>query len=214
MFPWVVLTMVLLSTNTNTVTDSLNPIDVAIERYRNIVGYQVTLKSIGHDKTEIIRYYFKKPGHVRMEFVTPFNGAVLIYSPVTKQAKLWPFGYRSFPGFTLNPDNSLIQSSTGQRVDRSDVGVLYQNIKTLQAHGRTEPVAIKAMDGQNTLHISVDGEQGFTVGAIAHYQLWLDQTSGFPIKVLSQDAHGRTLETVEMEELAIDPEWPNDFFNQ
>lgn len=212
MLPWAVLTMILLSTNT--VADRLDPVDAAIGRYRNIVGYQVTLKSIGHGKTEIIRYYFKKPGHVRMEFITPFNGAVLIYSPVTKQAKLWPFGYRSFPGFTLNPDNSLIRSSTGQRVDRSDVGVLYQNVKMLQEHGRTERVETETIDGHDTLHISVKGEEGFTVGAVARYQLWLDQTTGFPLKVLSQDAQGQTLETVEMEELKVDPELPGDFFNQ
>ena len=78
------------------------------------------LKSYNDGKAEIIRYYFKKPGYVRMEFVAPFNGAVLIYSPLTKQAKLWPFGYRSFPSFNLSPDNGLIQSRIATRGEGID----------------------------------------------------------------------------------------------
>lgn len=212
MYPWTVLTVALLINDT--VADTANPIDAAIDIYRNTIAYQVTLRSISRGKTEIIRYYFKKPGYVRMEFVTPFSGAVLVYSPISKQAKLWPFGYRSFPGFTISPDNSLIQSSAGQRVDRSDVGVLYQNVKLLQDRGRTDLVAVEAINGQDSLHISVEGDQGFTVGTVARYQLWLDQTTGFPLKVLSQDARGQPIETVGMEGLKIDPEFPVDFFSQ
>ena len=195
-------------------TDTANPIQAAIDYYRNVAGYQLTLKSVGGDKSEIIRYYFKKPGYVRMEFVAPFKGAVLVYNPDTARAKLWPFGYKRFPSLTLSPDSKMIQSSTGQRVDRSDVGVLYQNVRALQEHGKTEVTGIETVDGHEALHVAVAGEGGFAVGAVARYQLWLDRTSGFPLKVTSYDAGGRVIETVEMGDLKISPEFSDGFFNQ
>ncbi len=195
-------------------TDTVNPIQTAIDHYREVAAYQVTLKSVSGGKSEIIHYYFKKPNHVRMEFVTPFKGAVLIYDPGTKQAKLWPFGYRSFPSLTLSPSNSMIQSSTGQRVDRSDVGVLYGNVKALQEHGATRVTGIELLDGQETMHVVVAGKNGYSIGAVSRYQLWLDRDTGFPLKVLSHDIDGQVIEMVEMRELQIGPEFPVGFFKQ
>lgn len=194
--------------------DTANPIEAVIERYRNVAAYQMTVTSSSRDKTEIMRYYFRKPGFVRMEFVKPFSGAVLVYDPEKKRARLWPFGYRKFPALTLSPENRLIQSATGQRVDRSDVGVLYQNVKTLQEHGKTGIVGNEPVDGKETVQVTVEGNEGFSVGAVHRYQLWLDQSTGFPVKVSSHDAAGRLIEVVEMGELKINPEFPQGFFNQ
>ena len=194
--------------------DTVDPIQSAIVHYRNVAAYQVTVKSSSNGKTEIMRYYFRKPGYVRMEFVKPFNGAVLIYDPTKKQARLWPFGYRNFPAFTLSPENRLIQSSTGQRVDRSDVGALYQNVKALQEHGKTEVGGIEPVGGEKAAHVEVEGNEGFSVEAVHRYQLWLDQATGFPVKVSSHDAAGQLIEVVEMDELQVNPEFPDGFFNQ
>jgi len=195
-------------------TDATDPIQAAIDYYEKVTAYQVSLKSTSGGRTEAIRYYFKKPGYVRMEFLTPFRGAVLVYSPVTKRAKLWPFGYRSFPSLTLSADNSLIRSSTGQRVDRSDVGVLYHNVKALQEHGRTEVVGMESVGGQKALHVTVVGNGEFSVGPISRYQLWLDQTTGFPIRGISYGVGGRLIEIVEMGELKITADLPDDLFNE
>lgn len=41
-------------------------VDMAIESYRGVESYKVTLRSRSADSTEIINYYYKKPGFVRM----------------------------------------------------------------------------------------------------------------------------------------------------
>jgi outer membrane lipoprotein-sorting protein len=194
--------------------DSANPIQRALDHYRDVAAYQVTVKSSGVAHSEILRYYFKRPGYVRMEFVRPFNGAVIVYDPVSRQVRLWPLGYRSFPAFTLSPENRLTQSQTGQRVDRSDVGALYRNVQALQEHGRTESGAIEQLGGKEALHVTVEGNGGFSVGAVHRYQLWLDQATGFPLKVSSHDATGNLIEEVEMEGLQINPGFPDGFFGQ
>ena len=194
--------------------DPASPIQSAIEHYQDIVSYQAVVKSSSGGKTEIMRYYFRKPGYVRMEFVKPFNGAVLIYDPARKQARLWPFGYRSFPAFTMSPENRLIQSSTGQRVDRSDIGALFRNVQALQKHGKTEIVGIEPVNGKETVHVTVEGDQEFSVEAVHRFQLWLDQATAFPLKISSYDAAGQLIEVVEMGELQINPQFPDDFFDQ
>ncbi|MEO8331876.1 MAG: sigma-E factor regulatory protein RseB domain-containing protein [Gallionella sp.] len=196
------------------IADPGNPIQSAIAHYQDVASYQAIVKSSRGGKTEIMRYYFMNPGYVRMEFIKPFNGAVLIYDPASRQARLWPFGYRSFPAFTLSPENRLIQSTTGQRVDRSDVGALFRNVQALQEHGRTEVVGIEPVSGKETVHVMVEGNQAFSVETVHRYQLWLDQTTGFPLKISSHDAAGQLIEMVEMGELQINPRFPDDLFNQ
>lgn len=191
-----------------------NPIQGAIERYQSVAAYRLTLKSSAGSRTEVIRYSFRKPGHVRMEFIQPFKGAVLVYDPATKQAKLWPFGYGSFPALTLSPENRLIRSSTGQRVDQSDVGALYLAVSALQEHGKTEIVGVEPLGGKEAMHVTIEGEAGFSVGAVHRYQLWLEVATGFPVKVSSHDAAGQVIEVVEMSNLEINPEFPEGFFSQ
>jgi hypothetical protein len=149
-----------------------------------------------------------------MDFVKPHRGAVLIYDPASGVAKLWPFGHHRFPALSLSPSNPLIQSPTGQRVDRSDVGVLYHNVQALQAHGATEVLGVEPVGAREAVHVEVRGAGGYAVGRVARYRLWLDRDNGFPLKVTSIDGAGREIETVEMAELRVGSDFPEDFFRQ
>lgn len=211
MLPGVLLTMALL------LPESTNFVQDAVDYYQQVGAYQTVIKSSGShnsDKPDIIRYYYQKPGYVRMEVIEPFNGAVLVYSPLTERVKLWLFGYGSFPSFSLSPENRLIQSPSGQRVDRSDLGTFYQNVMLLQSQGKTTVIGTDSVAGQSALQVSVQGESGFSVGAVSRMELWLDLTTGFPLKVMSYQADGSLIEMVEMSEYQINPVFPAGFFDQ
>ncbi len=63
MLPDAMLTMALLLPN------SPNPIQSAVDYYQQVDTYQATLKSSSggqSNRQEIIRYYYKKHGYVRM----------------------------------------------------------------------------------------------------------------------------------------------------
>ncbi len=49
----------------------------AIEHYQTVESYRVTIRSFHEGGEEQIRYYFRKPGFVRMEFILPHAGAAL-----------------------------------------------------------------------------------------------------------------------------------------
>lgn len=190
-----------------------DPLAGAIEHYRTVESYRVTIRSTHADGAEHIRYYYKKPGFVRMEFIRPHNGAVLVYSPLTQRVRLWPFGAGRFPEFNLSPGNPLIRSSRGQRVDRSDVGTLFENVRTLRAGGNAEILGEESMDGRTVLHLIVTGAGDFTVAGVHCYELWLDTVSQFPLKVLSRDRRDAVIEAVMMEDLEINATLPESVLN-
>jgi outer membrane lipoprotein-sorting protein len=187
-----------------------DPIATALERFRDVEAYQVTLRSTAGGTTDIIHYSYKRPGYVRMDFVSPHKGVRLIYDPQRKEARVWPLG----PGFfsmTLDPGNRLIRSPAGQRIDRSDIGALLQNVQALQGAGSVR-TATADLSGRAALQVTVQAGDQAMSGAIHRYDLWLDTDTGLPLKVISRDAAGRTIEEVLFEDLRLDPDLPMTLF--
>lgn len=198
---------------TTPVSTSSDPLTSAIAHYRAIASYRVTIHSIHANGEEHIRYYYKQPGFVRMEFIRPHAGAVLIYNPDTQRVRVWPFGVGNIPEFSLSPGNSFIRSLSGIRVDQSDVGALFENIRALREGGNTELLGEETMNGRTAQHFIVTGADGFAIAGVHRSELWLDTASQFPVKVISRDQHDAIIETVMMEDLGINAALPESLFN-
>lgn len=190
-----------------------DPLASAIEHFRTVESYRVTIYSTHADGEEYIRYYYKKPGFVRMEFIRPHAGALLIYNPATRRVRVWPFGTEHFAELNLSPGNPLIQSLSGMRVDQSDVGVLLENIRILREGGSIEVLGEESMEGRTALHLIVTGRGGFAVANVHRSELWLDTASQFPVKVISRDLRNVIIESVIMDELEINATLPETLFN-
>jgi outer membrane lipoprotein-sorting protein len=190
-----------------------DPLDSAIEHYRTVESYHVTIRSIHDGGEEHVRYYYRQPGFVRMEFVRPYTGAVLIYSPATGRVRVWPLGAGKIPELSLTPGNPFIRSLSGIRVDQSDVGALFDNIRALREKGSIEVLGEEAMDGRTVLHLIVTGKDGFAVAGVHRSELWIDTASQFPVKVISRDTQGAIIETVTMDALEINTALPESLFN-
>lgn len=189
-----------------------DPLAAAIGHYQSVESYRVTIRSFHAGGEEHIRYYYKKPGFVRMEFIRPHDGAVMVYNPSTRRVRLWPFGAGRFPELNLSPGNLLIRSSRGQHVDRSDVGALFENVRTLREGGNAEVTGEESMDGRTVLHLVVTGAGNVAVDGVHRYELWLDTASRFPAKVISRDQQDAIIETVLMEDPEINAELPDTLF--
>jgi len=192
--------------------DPVDLIGVAMDRYRAVESYRVTLKSSRDGESEIIHYSYKKPGFVRMDFERPYKGAVLIYDPLKKQVRLWPFGLTFF-ALTLSPENRLVQSRTGQRVDRSDVGALWQNVKTLKDNGEARVLGHETVIGAQALRVTVTGRENFVVDNVRRFDIWLEEKTWFPAKIVSSGADGELIETVVFEDLKVNPELAREVFD-
>lgn len=191
-----------------------DPVTAALARFEQVNAYQLTLRSQGGRGEEILHYTYQQPGFVRMDMVKPYRGAVLIYDPHEHDVRLWPFGGPGRrAGLTLSPSNRLVRSSRGHRVDESDVGTLLRSVQRLQQHGELRQLGEATVGGHGVHHLVVEGKEGQTVGEVARFELWLDDQTLFPRKVISYDRHGDRIETVMMEDIVIDPVLSRDVFS-
>lgn len=192
---------------------SQDPIIFAQQSFNKIQSYQVVMRSSSAaGERKIIRYSYKKPGYVRMDFTQPHAGAVLTYNPVSARVTLWPFGVGTLPVLNLSPTNSVIQDEHGHRVDRSDIGVLLGNIQSLQREGTTTTVGVENLSGRSVTHVSVVGPGTMVVDDVHRYDVWLDNYHGLPAKVVSYTLEGKPLETVLMDAMIVNLRFPADFF--
>lgn len=190
-----------------------DPLSDAQARFDALHGYEVTLRSTDARGTQqVIRYFFRKPGWVRMEFERPHRGAVLIYAPDTRRVRLWPFGLGRWPELDLAPDNPLLRDPNGHRVDRSDVGVLLADMRALSALGSTTPLGDTDLAGRAATALDITGPPGGSAGAIRRYRVWLARDTGFPLRVDSFSADAGLIESVDMSDARIDVPLPQHFF--
>jgi len=186
----------------------------AVEEYRSVESYHVTLRSHSDAAPEVIEYYYKRPGYVRMEFIQPHRGAALVYDPFNKEVTLRPFGFLKPFVLRLSPGNRLIRSSKGHRVDESDIGFLLGFVQELESDGTVEVVGEEEVNGREALHLTVKGNAGVVVGSgINGYSLWLDSKLRLPIKAISFDSAGEVIEEVLMDDLEINIGLTDEFFS-
>jgi outer membrane lipoprotein-sorting protein len=190
-----------------------DPVSNAINNFEEIESYRVTLISGSGDSAEIIRYYYRRPGFVKMELIKPHRGTVLAYSPKTKKVTLVPFSWLRRLKFTLDPDNRLIRSSEGHRIDESDIGALLKSVEHLQKNGKTLVLGEEVVGNSPAVKLDIKGEGGFTVNRINAYHLWLDRENSLPVKAVSFDLDGRLIEEVLMDDLEINVLLPESFFD-
>ncbi len=188
-----------------------DPVDESLSSFSRLEGYSVTLRS---SSGEVIRYFYRKPGYVRMEFEKPHKGAVLIYDPFKKEVLLKPFSFFKSLEMRMSPRDRLVRSSTGHTVDASDIGALLRNVKRLKENGTVKPSGEEEVGGRQTLAIEVLGLAGFEADGVNRYRLWLEKSSMLPLKVEAYSASGQLTESVLMDDLEVDPEFADGFFSR
>lgn len=176
-------------------------VDDAVASFQKLDSYRVTLVS----ENETIKYFYKKPGYIRMEFERPHKGAVLVYDPEKREVLLRPFRFWESFEMRLQPEDSLIRSEKGHTVDKSDIGSLLSNVKKLRDNGLVETSGEEDLGGRKTIVVEVKGSGSFTTDdGVNRYRLWLDRELMLPVKVKAFAASGELLEEVLMQDLEID----------
>jgi len=188
-----------------------NPVAIALRNYKNITTYQVTLRSKSHNFFEEIRYYYKS-AYIRMEFIKPLPGVILTYNPIKKEVRLRPFRFINHV-VTLSPDNDMLLSSAGHKVDESDIGSLLGIVTKLQSNGKTYIMGDESLSCRQAVHVRVTGNEEYTICGIHQYDLWLDKMTYLPLKIVSYDLREGVIEEVLMDDLEIDLDLPDNLFH-
>ncbi|GLZ87960.1 hypothetical protein Pres01_40110 [Metapseudomonas resinovorans] len=190
-----------------------DPLAEAVIRFQELSSYQATVRSVAADgERQVIRYFFRKPGWVRMEFAEPHRGAVLIYDPSARRIHLWPFGLNNPLVLPLAADNPLMRSPRGHRVDRSDVGALLDTLIALRARGNLVALGPAVVSEHPAVGIEIVGAAAISVSGVHRFQVWLAEDSLFPLRVKSFDVENKLMETVDLTDVAIGVRFSEDFF--
>jgi len=147
-----------------------------------------------------------------MDFINPYNGAQLVYNPVSNKVRLRPFSFAKLLVLSLSPDNRLVKSARGHRVDASDLGSFLQQVQQLQQHGKTTVEEETTVGRNGALIVSVVGDKDIVLTGVHSYRLLLDKTTLLPLKTMAYDHNGNLIDEVLTENLELNPELADELF--
>lgn len=182
-----------------------NILQQAVDQFQSITSYSTTMHTYGESK-QVIDYCYQKPGYVRMDFVTPHKGAVLIFRPDSGKVKLRPFGFIKSLTLSMEPTAKLVRSPSGHRIDESDIGVLLENAQKLVRQGSIEILREETLEGTATVVLQITGAEDKVASGVHRYVLWIDKQLKLPRKVESFDTNNRLIEGLSLENLVLNPD--------
>lgn len=190
-----------------------DPLTEAEARFRALRSYRLIAHSLSAEGDEqVLRYFYCKPGWVRIELVRPHRGVLLIHDPTARKVRLWPFGLGFSPPLSLAPDNPLVLSPRGHRIDRSDVGALLENMRALLGRGTLVSLGDAQIAARSAAGLEITGANAADVAGVHRYRVWLSHDTFFPLRVQSYAVSGTLIETVDMADAEIDVRFPEHFF--
>ncbi len=164
--------------------------EAAYEGVRDYQAHLETKTQTEDDAVEIKKalYTFKKPHHIRIDFESPYPGAVLIYPDKNGKVVVRPSGWVRFFKFRLTPETFLLQVSPGQQIDQTDLGLLIKNIShsvTVRRRGD-----LKVTQGEEHIRIDVLADDHFREGVVTRYQFLIDTRLWLPVAVIESTQDG------------------------
>lgn len=165
------------------------------EKFTALTTYTTLLDSEGDGGRSKIVYTYKKPGFIRMDFIQPHHGALLIFNPITNKATLRPFAQLFFT-FSLDPGNRLITDAKGHTVDQSDIGALLRSMAASAREGSVTHLPPETHENLICPRLRVEG-------AKTTYLVWIHPELRLPIKVVKLFSDGEK-EVVFLRNLNVD----------
>lgn len=165
------------------------------EKFNALTNYTTLLDSEGDGERSKIFYTYKKPGFIRMDFIQPHKGAMLIFNPIKNKVTLRPFS-KLFFKFNLDPGNRLITDAKGHTVDQSDIGALIRAMVVSAREGSVTHLPSETQENLVCPRLRVEG-------AKTTYLVWIHPELRLPIKVVKLFSGGGK-EVVFLRNLIVD----------
>lgn len=183
--------------------------------FQQMDAYQAEIETSEYQAGRIVttrrfRFSFRKPDLLRIDMETPHPGMRLVYPDETGRVFVQFGGWKGFLKLRLAPDNPLLATRSGQRIDQSDLGLLIRNIaRSVGEPSRGEP---QLVEKDRQLLLEVVAADHFLPGVVTRYRFVIDKTLWLPVAVDELTPDGRMKRTVRFRNLNISPQLPEDFF--
>jgi outer membrane lipoprotein-sorting protein len=180
-----------------------------VEDYRTRVHIE-TRSTDGPSHTETFLYTFKKPDWIRIDFESPHAGLVLIYPDKNGKVVVRPLQWAPFFRLHLDPNSSVLETPSGQPIDRTDLGLLIKNIGHSLTDQRRGPVSTQ--EEGDLIQVSVLAEDHFKKGVQTLYRFSIDRTLWLPTGVRESTPDGVLERDISFQNLRINIHLPSGFF--
>lgn len=172
----------------------------SVSDYRTNVEVR-TYGGDGSSETDRFLYTFKKPRSIRLDFESPHQGMVIIYPDKNGKAEIRPSGFAHFLTLHLAPDNPLLRVSSGQQIDKTDMGLLIENI----SHSLTDERrgSIQTWDQDGLAVIRVLALNHFQKSTLTLYEFSIDTSRRLPVRVKEMTPEGSLKRTITFRNLEI-----------
>ncbi len=184
--------------------------------YAAVGDYQtrLTISGFGSDHafrtTHRVRYAFKKPDRVRIDFEFPHEGMTIVYPDEKGRVALRPWRGLSSLVLHLKPENPLVEISPGQRINQTDLGMLIQNISL--SLGRLYLGDLKMEEDGDHLVLRVLSENPFARGIRTRFTFTIDTRLWLPVAVEESTDSGVLKRRVVYEDMRINTGLTDAFF--
>jgi outer membrane lipoprotein-sorting protein len=183
--------------------------------YSDVVDYRtkVEVKDYwsGDDiRTKVFLYTFKKPDRIRIDIQQPYPGMVLIYPDKNGEFVVAPSKWTLFMTLHLIPDSFLLKTAAGQRLDRTDLGLLIRNIARSVTDQRRGPLEIAEQDAH--ILVKVLAENHFRRDLLTLYRFVIDKQLRLPVAVSESTQDGTLEREVTFQDLRLNTGVPDSYF--
>lgn len=192
-------------------------LDAMQASYARVKNYRTTVevkefREDGSFETKRFLYTFEKPDHIRIDLISPDRGMVLIYPDRQGKVLVFARGLFSFLKFHLSPGSSLLEDSTGQKINQTDMGLLIRNI----AHSLTDQLRGEERITEEDGHIlvSATAENHFIKGVTTRYRFVIDKKTCLPVRVDESNLNGTPERTIIFRNLALNTDVAGAFMQQ
>jgi outer membrane lipoprotein-sorting protein len=183
--------------------------------YATVTDYRAevevrTYGSEGSFETDRFLYTFKKPKSIRLDWESPHKGMILVCPDKKGKVAIRPPGFAHFMKLHLAPDNPLIRVSSGQPIDKTDMGLLIEHIAHSLADERRGPIEVWNEAGN--AEIRVLGLNHFRNEVLTLYEFSVDTRLGLPVGVKETSPEGKPQRIVTFRNLEINKNVPDSLF--
>jgi len=187
-------------------------------RYQTLQNYQCTFISYACnvEKSEEItyRYFFKKPGSVRMEVRTgSYEGAVLLYAGSNVRVKIG-HGILSWFSFSFDPANKIVCDLRGNGLHQSDWGWYIEQHVHMMPLTLSRFIGIDTIEGKRSLKYELVSKDPGQTRSIVTEQLWIDAQQDILLQYKQYDNTGKLIQSGLYQDIVFDVGMNDNLFTE
>lgn len=158
-----------------------------------------------------LRYVFKKPNRIRIDFEHPHPGMTIVYPDALGRVVVRPMRGISSMLFHFMPESAFVEISPGQQIHQTDLGLLIENIGRSVSSLMLGDLQIE--ESGDLLVIRVLSDNPFAKGTPTRYRYTIDKKLWLPVAVEESTASRVPKRKVVYEDLKTNTDVPDGTFD-